>query len=145
VKKGGSIERPMNSQKILIVDDEAQIAERLSGLLGAFGWNVACALSGRDALEKIKLDRPDAIVLDMIMPEMDGFEVAHSLKCHPEYRNIPIVAATSLLGRADRARCLAAGCDDYMAKPFTVEQLQQLLAGLIERRQAATVTSNTPK
>ena len=123
----------MNSQKILIVDNEAQIVERLSRLLRSLGWNVASALNGKDALEKVKLDRPDAIVLDMIMPEMDGFQVARSLKCHPEYRSIPIVAATSLVSRADRARCLAAGCDDYMAKPYTVEQLQESLTCLIER------------
>jgi two-component system cell cycle response regulator DivK len=67
----------------------------------------------------------------MIRPEVDGFQVARSLKSHPDYQSIPIVAATSLSSRADRERCLAAGCDDYVAKPFTLQQLQQRLASLL--------------
>jgi CheY-like chemotaxis protein len=120
----------MNAQKILVVDDETGILERLSHLLTAAGWNVVTARNGREALEKVTSARPDVIVLDMIMPDMDGFQVARSLKNHLDYRSIPILAATSLFSRADRDRCLAAGCDDYMAKPFTVEQLQQRLAVL---------------
>jgi two-component system response regulator MprA len=117
----------MNGQKILIVDDEVAIVDRLSHLLRASGWDVVTATSGQEALEKVILDKPAAIVLDMIMPEMDGFQVARSLKSHLDYRSIPILAATSLFSRADRDRCLAAGCDDYVAKPFTIEQLEQRL------------------
>jgi CheY-like chemotaxis protein len=117
----------VNTRKILIVDDQVEILERLSHLLKGSGWNVITATNGQEALMKVKLGRPDAIVLDMIMPEMDGFEVARTLKSHPSYRAIPIVAATSLYGRGDRERCLAAGCDDYVAKPFTIEQLEQRL------------------
>ena len=117
----------MQPHKILLVDNEIQILNRLSHLLRASGWDVLTAIDGKDALDKIKINRPDAIVLDMIMPEMDGFQVARSLKSHPDYRSIPIVAATSLWSQADRKRCLAAGCDDYVAKPFTLEQLRQRL------------------
>ena len=122
----------MPPQKILIVDNEARILERLSHLLTASGWSVTTAINGKDALEKIKTSRPDAIVLDMIMPEMDGFQVARSLKSHPDYHSIPILAATSLSSRADRERCLAAGCDDYVAKPFSIQQLQQRLDALLQ-------------
>lgn len=124
----------MPSQKILIVDNEAQIREWLSHLLTASGWNVVTAINGKDALEKVKTSRPDAIVLDMVMPEMDGFQVARSLKSHPDYRNIPIVAATSLSSRAERERCLAAGCDDHLAKPFKPKQLEQRLYDLLEQQ-----------
>jgi CheY-like chemotaxis protein len=120
-------ERPVNTPKILIVDDEVEILERLSHLLRDSGWNVITATNGLEALKKVRSGRPDAIVLDMIMPEMDGFEVARTLKRHPSYRTIPILGATSLWGRGDRERCLAAGCDDYVAKPFTLQQLEQLL------------------
>ena len=122
----------MHPRKILVVDNEAQILEHLSRLLTASGWRVTTAINGKDALEKVKTSRPDAIVLDMIMPEMDGFQVARSLKSDPDYRNIPIVAATSLSSRADRERCLAAGCDDYVAKPFTMQQLQHQLKTLLQ-------------
>jgi CheY-like chemotaxis protein len=117
----------VNTRKILIVDDEVEILERLSHLLTGSGWNVITAPPGREALKQVRSGKPDAIVLDMIMPEMDGFEVARALKSDPIYRTIPILAATTLYGRGDRERCLAAGCDDYVAKPFTVEQLEQRL------------------
>lgn len=133
----------MPPQKILIVDNEAQILARLSHLLTASGWNVITAINGKDALEKVKTSRPDAIVLDMIMPEMDGFQVARSLKSHPDYRSIPIVAATSLSTRADRERCLAAGCDDYVAKPFTMKELQQRLNSLLDS--ATSITFRDPE
>jgi CheY-like chemotaxis protein len=124
----------MNMQKILIVDDETEILGRLSGLLRSSGWDVITATNGQDALESVKTSRPEAIVLDMMMPEVDGFQLARTLKSNPEFQNIPILAATSLCGRGDRERCLAAGCDDYVAKPFTLQQLQQRLTTLIEAR-----------
>jgi CheY-like chemotaxis protein len=120
----------MNAGKILIVDDEAQNLELLRSMLQSSGWDVITASNGRDALESVQSRKPDAIVLDMVMPEMDGFQVARSLKSHPDYRCIPIVAATSLSSRADRQRCFAAGCDEFMAKPFTAGRLQQLLLSL---------------
>ncbi|HXG50490.1 MAG TPA: response regulator [candidate division Zixibacteria bacterium] len=120
----------MTAPRILIVDDEAENLSRLCATLRAGGWDVATATCGRDALESVRSNRPHAIILDMVMPEMDGFEVARLLKSDPDFRSIPIVAATSLAASADRARCLAAGCDDYLAKPFTTEQLQRRLAVL---------------
>jgi two-component system cell cycle response regulator DivK len=120
----------MNTRTILIVDDHPEIRERLRAMLQGAGWDVRTACNGRDALESVHTARPHAIVLDMVMPEMDGFEVARSLKSDPDYRHIPILAATGLASRADRERCLAAGCDAYMAKPFTIEQLQQRLSML---------------
>jgi CheY-like chemotaxis protein len=117
----------VNPRKILIVDDEVEILKRLSRLLRDSGWHVITANNGQQALQKVRRGRPDAILLDMMMPDMDGFEVARTLKSDPSYRVIPIVAATSLYGRAERERCLAAGCDDYVAKPFTIEQLEQRL------------------
>jgi two-component system cell cycle response regulator DivK len=120
----------MSTRTILIVDDHPEIRERLRVMLQAVGWDVKTACNGRDALESVHTARPHAIVLDMVMPGMDGFEVARSLKSDPDYRHIPILAATGLASRADRERCLAAGCDAYMAKPFTIEQLQQRLSML---------------
>jgi FlaA1/EpsC-like NDP-sugar epimerase len=128
----GSAIGPLSQRKILIVDDERQNLELLCATLQAVGWDVITASNGRDALESVKSNRPDAIVLDMVMPVMDGFELARSLKSDPDYSGIPIIAATSLLTRADRKRCLAAGCDDYVAKPFTVGQLHQRLQCLME-------------
>jgi CheY-like chemotaxis protein len=116
---------------ILIVDDESQSREYFRCFLESSGWHAVTASNGQDALEKMKIRRPDAIVLDMTMPEMDGFELARRLKSNPEYQTIPILAATGLRGRGDRERCIAAGCNDYVAKPLSVQQLKQRLNVLL--------------
>jgi CheY-like chemotaxis protein len=114
-------------QKILIVDDHEENLEFLGHQLRAVGWQVVLAKNGKEALERIATHRPHVIVLDMVMPEMDGFQVAKFVKDNPEYRGIRVVAATSLSNPGDRNRCLAAGCDDYVAKPYTLQELQQRL------------------
>lgn len=121
----------MNNRQILIVDDESQNIKLLQKLLSSLGWDVLTASNGREALETIQSTKPRVIVLDMVMPQIDGFQVARSLKSHPDYCSIPILAATSLSSRTDRDRCFAAGCDDYLAKPFTAEQLEQRLNALL--------------
>jgi CheY-like chemotaxis protein len=118
-------------QKILVVDDQEENLELLGHQLRAAGWQVSLAKNGKEALEKVQIYRPHVIVLDMMMPEMDGFQVARCVKENPDYQNIHVVAATSLCGPGDRNRCLAAGCDDYMAKPFTSQDLEEHLASLL--------------
>jgi len=121
----------VGTQKILIVDDQEESLEILGDELRAAGWQVMLARNGKEALEKVETYRPQVIVLDMVMPEMDGFEVARCVKENPDYQNIRVVAATSLCSPRDRDRCLAAGCDDYVAKPFTTQQLNQHLAAVL--------------
>lgn len=121
----------MNNRQILIVDDEAQNLKLLQKLLRSLGWDVLTASNGLEALETVQSSNPRVIVLDMVMPQIDGFQVARYLKSHPDYCSIPILAATSLSSRTDRDRCFAAGCDDYLAKPFTAEQLEQRLNALL--------------
>lgn len=128
----------MNTQRILIVDDEAQNLQLLQGLLLSRGWEVVTARDGSEALESVQSSNPRVIVLDMMMPKVDGFQVARSLKSDPNYCRIPILAATSLSSRSDRERCIAAGCDDYLAKPFTVEQLDRCLGALLARPASGT-------
>jgi len=79
----------------------------------------------------------------MMMPEMDGFQVARCVKENPDYQNIRVVAATSLCSPGDRDRCLAAGCDDYMAKPFTSQDLEEHLASLLSGGKPAVYTEET--
>ena len=124
-------------QKILVVDDHEDILETLGHQLTEAGWQVVLAKNGKEALQKLETYRPNVIVLDMMMPEMDGFQVARSVKQNPDYKDIRIVAATTLCSRADRDRCLAAGCDDYVTKPFTLQELQRHLTHLTD-----TVTAN---
>lgn len=128
----------MNSRKILLVDDHRENLELIGRDLESLGWEVIIANNGREALEKVKANRPLAIVLDMVMPEMDGFEVVKSLKKDPSYRDIPVLAATALTRPGDRDRCLAAGCNDYVAKPFTSEVLRDHLASLLSEIRSST-------
>lgn len=121
----------MNSLKILLVDDHRENLEFLSRYFQSLGWEVILANNGREALEKVRTNRPNAIVLDMVMPEMDGFEVVKFLKKDPNYRDIPVLAATALTRPGDRDRCLAAGCNGYVAKPFTSQDLQDHLDDLL--------------
>jgi len=117
----------------MVVDDQKQYLELLTAHLNSLGWEVIPASNGREALEKVRRIRPSMIVLDMQMPEMDGFDVARSLKEDPNCRDIPVLAATALAMPKDRKRCLAAGCNAYISKPFTLHDLKEHVTLLLSR------------
>jgi CheY-like chemotaxis protein len=121
----------MSSERILVVEDNRDSLELLKTQLKFLGWEVVPASSGREALEKVRTNQPDLVVLDMLMPEIDGFQVARMLKSDPDWKRIPILAATALAMPGDRERCLAAGCDDYLSKPFTHRELKEHLKRLL--------------
>jgi CheY-like chemotaxis protein len=119
------------SKKVLVVEDHADLLFILEKMLTFFGWDTVLAASAREALNKLELHLPSVILMDMRMPEMNGFELARILKAHPVYRNIPILAASAYSGRPARERCLAAGCDDFISKPFAISALQKVLTDLV--------------
>jgi CheY-like chemotaxis protein len=123
----------MSSEIIMLVDDDKQCLELLTTHLKSLGWEVISASNGKELLEKVRRVRPSLIVLDMEMPEMDGFDVVRSLKEDPNYRDIPVLAATALDMPEDRERCLAAGCNDYISKPFTLQELKEHITFLLFR------------
>ena len=133
----------MSSLKVLLVDDHKENLELLARHLKSLGWEVSLASNGREALEKVRTSKPNIIVLDMIMPEMNGFELARSLKDDPNYRDIPILAATALSRPGDRERCLAAGCNDYVVKPFTSQDLEEHLSSLLSIGNPAQYSEET--
>ena len=118
-------ESEIRSKKNILADDHGGILHWLIIHFESLGWDAIPARSGREVLEKIRINRPALIVLDMEMGEVEGFEVARFLKKHPNYRRIPILAATALTSPKDRDRCYGAGCDDFIAKPFTFDDLKQ--------------------
>ncbi|MBI4488610.1 MAG: response regulator [Deltaproteobacteria bacterium] len=130
----------MDSEKILVVDDHRDSLDLLKTQLKFLGWEVVPASNGREALEKVRMKRPNLVVLDMLMPEIDGFQVARLLKSDPDWRRIPILAATALAMPGDRERCLAAGCDDYLSKPFTHRELKEHIARLLARSKLSAVS-----
>ena len=121
----------MAAIKILVVDDHREFLEILSVQLRSFGWDLILAGSAREAFEKLKGVKPNVILLDLRMPGMDGVQTAQFLKSRPEYHNIPILAFSACALHSERQRCLEAGCDDYISKPFTVSDLKERVVRLI--------------
>ena len=117
----------MSLEKILVVEDNWDNLELLQLQLKFLGWESVPARSGVEALEKLENFVPALILVDMVMSHMDGFALARSLKKNPKYRDVPILAVTALAMPGDRERCLKAGCDGYISKPFTHRDLQRFL------------------
>jgi CheY-like chemotaxis protein len=133
------------SRKILIVEDSCALREMLGTVLAARGWNPILAESGRNALYKLTYEIPRIILTDMQMPDMNGFELVATLKKHQVYRSIPILGTTAFPDHAARQRCLAAGCDDFISKPFSFAALQTSLTNLVsgERPKAIAATDES--
>ena len=121
----------MLSKKILVVEDSCHLRELLGKILASRGWDPILAESGREALAKLECQPPRVILMDMRLPDISGFGLATILKKHPVYRNIPILAATGSAGDLARQRCLSAGCDDFISKPFSFAALQTSLTNLV--------------
>ena len=106
------------SARILVVDDIMPNVKLLEAKLKNEYYNVLCAYSGAEALEIVKKENPDLILLDVMMPEMDGFEVCRRIKADPQTEHIPVVMVTALTDAADRVNGLEAGADDFLTKPL---------------------------
>ena len=107
--------------KILIIEDNEQSLYLFTFMLEKHGYEVIQTLDGEEGIEKACRERPALILLDIQLPDMDGYEVARQLKKKPESRHIPIVAVTSYAMVGDRERILAAGCAGYIEKPINPE------------------------
>lgn len=109
--------------KILVVDDVQSNVLLLKALLGREGFGIVYAMNGTEALEKVKSEHPDLILLDVMMPDMDGFEVAGHLKVEPEQAEIPIIFLTALNDSASVVKGFQLGANDFISKPFRREEL----------------------
>lgn len=109
--------------KILLVEDHQEIWDFLSRRLTRRGYEVVVAEDGQQGLDKARSDAPDLVLLDMNLPVMDGWTVARTLKGEDATKAIPIIALTAHAMAGDREKALAAGCNDYHAKPIDFSQL----------------------
>jgi len=105
--------------KVLVVDDEPNIRELVEVALKFHGCAVAVSASGKDALHQVESYGPDLMILDVMLPDMDGFEVCRRLKTNPATHHIPVVMVTALDQPSDRVRGLDAGADDFLTKPVS--------------------------
>lgn len=111
------------AKKILVVDDEKNILQMISQSLTKARYNVTVSEDGKDALEKVNNDKPDLIILDIMMPYLDGFEVLQALKRKPETRNIPVIFLTAKNNDMDIFKGWQAGVNCYLIKPFNPTEL----------------------
>ena len=113
----------MTNKTILIADDEADIVETLAFMLESQDFNVITASDGEMALLKAKEERPDLILLDVMMPKINGYKVCRLLKFDKQYNNIPILMLTARSQDEDRAIGEETGADEYITKPFDIEEV----------------------
>ena len=117
--------------RVLVVDDEATLTELLSMALRYEGWDVRTASDGRTAVSAAREFRPDAVVLDVMLPDMSGLEVLRRLRT--DATDVPVLFLTARDAVEDRVAALTAGGDDYVTKPFSLEEVVARLRGLIRR------------
>jgi signal transduction histidine kinase len=120
---------------ILIVDDEAVTRDILEGFLFREGYDLAFAADGQEALAFVEKSPPDMILLDVMLPEIDGFEICRRLKGHSRWRHIPIILITALGGKEDLIRGLDAGADDFLRKPVNDLELRARVRSLLRIKQ----------
>jgi len=119
---------------ILLVEDNEMNRDMLSRRLEKRGYMVIMAVDGVQALEVARSEAPDLILMDMSLPEMDGWEVARRLRADGSTALIPIIALTAHAMAGDRERALEAGCNDYDVKPVDLQRLHEKIRALLERR-----------
>ncbi|MFL5568390.1 MAG: response regulator, partial [Gemmatimonadaceae bacterium] len=113
---------------ILVVDDDVRNIFSLTSMLEDHGMNVRFAENGAQALEELKKDpNVDVVLMDVMMPEMDGYETTKSIRRMDQFKALPIIALTAKAMKGDREKCIAAGASDYITKPVDTEQLLSLL------------------
>jgi two-component system OmpR family response regulator len=128
--------------RVLVVDDEATLSELLSMALRYEGWDVRTAADGSSAVRSAREFRPDAVVLDVMLPDFDGIEVLRRMRA--ESPEVPVLFLTAKDAVEDRVAGLTAGGDDYVTKPFSVEELVARLRGLL-RRAGMTAARQSPE
>ena len=124
--------------RILIVDDEPNILGTLAPLLRTRGYDVFTAMTGRSAIEAVDREKPDLIVLDLGLPDIDGVEVCREIRVS---LSVPIVVLSARGGEADKVRALDVGADDYVTKPFGAEELLARIRAALRRSDAPSPPS----
>ena len=128
--------------KILVVDDEQAVRESLRRSLRFNGYEVLTANDGLEAVETVRAENPELLILDIMMPNMDGLEVCRTLRSEGWDR--PILVLTARDGVSDRVSGLDAGADDYLPKPFALEELLARVRSLVRRASADSIAAEAP-
>ena len=113
----------MSSKKILIADDEMDLVETVRFPLEVEGYHVLVSYNGEDALDQARKENPDLVLLDLMLPKLDGYEVCRRLKCDDRCKHIPILMLTAKFQEKDKALGMETGANEYITKPFDIRDL----------------------
>ena len=122
------------NRKIFVVDDEPDVLNLAKIVLERAGYKVVTASNGIEAEEKIPSEQPDLILLDVVMPKKNGFEVCKVLKENPDTSHIPIIIFSASGSRGNRESASKAGADDFLLKPFTIEELTDIVLKNLDKK-----------
>ena len=125
----------MNKHSILVVDDEPLNFDVLEALLDGEGYELHYASSGQEALDGMAIFKPDLVLLDVMMPDLDGIEVCRRIKAIPEWQMVPIIMVTALSEKEDLARCLGEGANDFLSKPVNPLELRARVQSMLRIKQ----------
>jgi PAS domain S-box-containing protein len=120
-----------NKPTILLIEDTREVVMMLVDYLEMSGFNMVTAQDGADGIQQARLSHPDLILMDVMMPGMDGFETTRKLRMDAQFKDTPIIALTALAMPSDRQRCLDAGMDEYMSKPVNLKALVKLIRNIL--------------
>ena len=120
-------------KKILIVEDEPNIVVPLQFIMKENGYDVSVAFSGEEAVDAIEKSKPDLILLDIMLPGMDGFELCQTIRQKPEWEDIRIIFLTALGREADMAKGMALDADAYITKPFSNKHVVEMVGELVNK------------
>jgi CheY-like chemotaxis protein len=132
---------PEEKSTILIVEDDVDVAEMLTAYFRAQGYEVLAVNWGEDAVKTCKSSRPDLVILDIRLPDIDGFEVARRLRGNQRTQDIPIIFLTEKRERSDRLQGLELGADDYITKPFDIQELRLRVRNSLRRTEQSSLTN----
>ncbi len=133
----------MGKKRILIVEDDMDNYEFVRFVLERAGYDVFLAVNGRDGVSAARLQKPDLILMDLGMPEMDGWIAAEKIKAEDATKSIPLYALTAHTLPRERLRAMNAGCDAYISKPINIDSFLDMIEGTFERNRRKTITKKT--
>ncbi len=122
----------MDKKRILVVDDEPELVELIETRLKAAGYETLVAHDGQEALDKARQEKPDLIVLDLMLPKIDGYKVCRMLKFDEKYKKIPIIMLTARAQQSDEKLGLEIGADGFITKPFQHEIILAKIKSLLK-------------
>jgi len=131
----------MRKPRVLIADDEPAIRKFVRANLEARGYEIISTMDGSEAIQALEKELPDLMILDIMMPKMDGFEVCRRVR---EWSQIPIIILSARGGEMDKVKCLETGADDYITKPFGVDELMARVKAVMRRARSSSESTSLP-